>query len=95
MLDRKVSVAAARHGSRIAVSGTVAPAAPGATAVLQLKLKDRFGWWPVARAKLDAQSHVRFTLRRRRGAIARVVMTLPDGATPLAVSPTVRVRSPS
>lgn len=95
VLDRRVSVAAARHGSRIAVSATVAPAAPGATAVLQLKLKERFGWWPVAQAKLDAQSHVRFTLRRRRGAIARVVMTLPDGATPLAVSPALRVRSRS
>jgi hypothetical protein len=95
VLDRKVSAGAARHGSRIAVSATIAPAAPGATVVLQLKLTERFGWWPVARAKLDARSHVRFSLRRRRGAIARVVMTLPDGATPLAVSPAVRVRSRS
>ena len=93
VLDRKVSAAAARHGKTIAVDATVAPAAPGATAVLQLKLKERFGWWPVAQAKLDAKSHVRFTLRRRRGAIARVVLTLPDGATQLAVSPTLRVRS--
>jgi Copper binding proteins, plastocyanin/azurin family len=93
VLDRRVSAAAARHGSRIAVSATVAPAAPGATVVLQLKLKERFGWWPVARAKLDAQSHVRFNLRRRRGAVARVVMTLPDGATALAVSPTLRISS--
>jgi len=93
VLDRKVSAAAARHGSRIAVDATVAPAAPGATVVLQLKLKERFGWWPVAQAKLDSRSHVRFTLRRRRGAIARVVMTLPDGATPLSVSPALRVRS--
>jgi len=92
VLDRKVSAQAARHGSRIAVSATVAPASPGATAVLQLKLKERFGWWPVAQAKLDGQSHVRFTLHRRRGAIARVVMTLPDGATPLAVSPAFRIR---
>jgi hypothetical protein len=95
VLDRHVSAAAARHGSRVAVSATVAPAAPGATVVLQLKLKERFGWWPVAQAKLDAQSHVRFNLRRRRGATARVVMTLPDGATPLAVSPALRVRSQS
>jgi hypothetical protein len=95
VLDRHVSVNAARHGSRIAVSAAVAPAAPGATAVLQLRLKERFGWWPVARAKLDASSHVRFSLARRRGAVARVVLTLPDGATPLAVSPSVRVRSRS
>jgi hypothetical protein len=93
VLDRRVSAAAARHGSRIAVSATVAPAAPGATVVLQLKLKERFGWWPVARAKLDARSHVRFSLHRRRGAVARVVMTLPDGATALAVSPALRISS--
>lgn len=93
VLDRKVSAAVARHGSRIAVDATVAPASAGATVVLQLKLKERFGWWPVAQAKLDAKSHVRFTLRRRRGAIARVVLTLPDGATALAVGPTLRVRS--
>jgi len=93
VLDRKVSAAATRHGSRIEVSADVAPAAPGATVVLQLKLKERFGWWPVAQAELDARSHVRFTLRRRRGAIARVVLTLPDGATALAAGPTLRVRS--
>jgi hypothetical protein len=93
VLDRRVRASAVRHGRRIAVSAAVTPAAPGATAVIQLKLKERFGWWPVARAKLDARSHARFTLARRRGAIARVVLTLPDGATPLAVSPTVRVRS--
>ena len=95
VLDRHVSANAARHGRRIAVSANVAPAAPGATVVLQLKLKERFGWWPVARMKLDAHSHARFTLARRRGAVARVVLTPPDGATPLAVSPTVRVRSRS
>jgi hypothetical protein len=93
VLDRRVTAAAARHGRRIAFSATVAPAAPGATVVLQLKLKERFGWWPVAKAKLDARSHVRFTLRRSRGAIARVVMTLPDGATQLAVSPAMRISS--
>jgi hypothetical protein len=93
VLNRHVAAAAARHGRRIAVSATVAPAAPGATAVLQLRLKERFGWWPVATAKLDKDSRVRFELRRRRGAVARVVLTLPDGATALAVSPTLRVRA--
>jgi hypothetical protein len=93
VLDRHVAAAAARHGRRIAFSASVAPAAPGATVVLQLRLKNRFGWWPVATAKLDRASHVRFVIRRRRGAEARVVLTLPDGATPLAYSPTLRVRA--
>ena len=95
VLDRRVSAAAARHGSHIAVAASVAPGSPGATVVLQLKLKERFGWWPVAQAKLDARSHVRFNVRRRRGALARVVMTLPDGATPLAVSRTLRLKAGS
>jgi hypothetical protein len=91
VLNRKVAAAAVRHGRRIAVSAGVTPAAPGATVVLQLRLKERFGWWPVARTRLDAASHARFSLRRARGATARVVLTLPDGATPLAVSDTLRV----
>jgi hypothetical protein len=95
VLDRRVSASVARHGRRIAVAASVAPAAPGATVVLQLRLKERFGWWPVARAKLDARSRARFSLARRRGAVARVVLTLRDGATALAVSPPVRVRSRS
>jgi hypothetical protein len=95
VLDRHVFAHGARHGRSIAVAANVAPAAPGATLVLQLKLKERFGWWPVARAKADARGYVRFSLPRRRAAIARVVMTLPDGATPLAVSPVVRIRSRS
>jgi hypothetical protein len=93
VLNRHVASAAARHGRRIAVDAAVTPAAPGATVVLQLKLKERFGWWPVATGRLDARSHVRFTLRRNRAAVARVVLTLPDGATPLAVSPVMKVRA--
>jgi hypothetical protein len=93
VLDRHVAAAAARHGKRIAVDATVTPAAPGGTAVLQLRLRERFGWWPVARAKLDAASHVRFVLRRRRAAVARVVLTLSDGFSPLAYSPVMRIRS--
>lgn len=82
VLDRSV---AARRTKR-SIIATVAPAAPGGTVVLQLRLPDRFGWWPVARAKLDARSRARFARPRRR-VPARVVLTLPDGATPLALSP--------
>ena len=95
VLNRRIAAASARHGRRIAVAASVTPAAPGATVVLQLHLKERFGWWPVARARLDAASHARFVLARRRGARARVVLTLPDGATPLAYSRVMRVRSRS
>ena len=39
---------------------------PGATVVLQLKLKEHFGWWPTRTLKLDAHSRVRFSLPRGR-----------------------------
>lgn len=93
VLDRHVTAHVRRlGGGRTAVSATVAPASPGATVVLQLHLRNRFGWWPVRRARLDARSHVAFApVHPRRRVPARVVLTLPDGATKLAVSAPLRV----
>jgi plastocyanin len=87
VLDRKITATA--HGNRI--SATVSPDAHGATVVLQLFLRERFGWWTVRTRKLDHHSMARFTVRSRRAVRARVVLTLADGATPLAVSQTLRV----
>ena len=67
----------------------VTPGLPGGTVVLQVFLRERFGWWPVSTRKLDADSHATFKHAGR--APARVVLTAPDGATPLAVSRIVRV----
>jgi hypothetical protein len=58
--------------------------------VLQLHLPERFGWWPVRRARLDGSSRARFVVRTRRRVRARVVLTRPDGATPLALSRILR-----
>ena len=69
----------------------VTPASAGAPVVLQLFLHEHFGWWPVQRAKLDRSSAARFALRTRQRVAVRVLLTLPDGATPLAISRTVRV----
>jgi plastocyanin len=88
VLDRKVS--AAFRGGR--VRATVTPGSPGATVVLQYFLRERFGWWPVKTRKLDRGSHASFAVRPPRNVRARVVLTLADGATPLAVSPTLRLR---
>jgi hypothetical protein len=68
------------------VDATVTPAAPGSTVVLQLRLRERFGWWPTRTLRLDSKSHARFVIHRRSSAPARVVLTLPDGATVLATS---------
>ena len=54
VLDRKVSASAKHSRKRVTVTATVTPASPGATVVLQLKLKERFGWWPVRTAKTGA-----------------------------------------
>jgi plastocyanin len=91
VLDRKLSASGTGHGRRVVVNASVAPASPGATVVLQLRLKQRFGWWPVARAKLDHHSRVRFALRLAHRYPARVVLTLTDAATQLALSRTLRV----
>jgi plastocyanin len=91
VLDRKVSAKQTRTGRRVAIDATVTPAAKGATVVLQLKLKEHFGWYPVKVATLGASSKVRFTTARRHVA-ARVLLTASDGATELARSATLHLR---
>jgi len=91
VLDRKLTASGRTRGRRVTVSASVAPASPGATVVLQLRLKERFGWWPVARAKVDHHSRARFSLRLGRRYPARVALTLADGATQLALSRTLHV----
>jgi plastocyanin len=91
VLDRKLSASVGGRGRSVVVNAAATPASPGATVVLQLRLKHRFGWWPVARAKLDGRSRARFALRLAHRYPARVVLTLADGATQLALSRTLRV----
>ena len=68
------------------------PRSAGATVVLQLKLKERFGWWPVKVAKTNASGAVRFSIARGRKVQARVLLTASDEATELARSATFRLR---
>jgi plastocyanin len=91
VLDRKVAVSSRRGRTRVLIRTSVAPASAGATVVLQLFLHDHFGWWPVQKTKLDRSSAARFSVRTRQRVAARVVLTLRDGATALAVSKTMRV----
>ena len=91
VLDRKITASAGGKGHGVTVSARVAPASKGAPVVLQLRLPQHFGWWPVARAKLNGDSVARFSLRLAHRYPARVVLTLRDGATALAVSRTLHV----
>jgi len=87
--DVTAGVKRGRLGSVLNVRTT--PAAPGGRVVLQVNLKERFGWFPVDRARLDRRSHARFLIRRYGGVRARVVLVGPDWATPLSESRTVRL----
>jgi plastocyanin len=91
VLDRTVAATARRDGRRFKVTARVSPASPGALVVLQLHLRERFGWWPVHRARLNHASAAAFRVRLHRRVKARVVLTPADGATVLATSPVVRV----
>jgi plastocyanin len=79
--DRKVLVRATPRG----IAATVTPALPYARIVLQQDLRERFGWWTTARARLDYVSSA--TFRVARPARVRVVLVDRDGWTALATSP--------
>jgi plastocyanin len=94
VLDRRIALTARRAKRRVVLRARVTPASSGGHVVVQLFLPERFGWWPVQAGRLDRASSARFSVRTRRRLRARVVLTLPDGATRLAVSRTVRVGPP-
>jgi hypothetical protein len=81
--ERRVKLRATKRG----VIATVTPAVPYARIMLQADLHERFGWWPIARAKLDYLSQASF--RVHRPARVRAVLVAKDGWTPLATSPVV------
>jgi plastocyanin len=77
---RRVKVRAGRRG----IAVTVTPSDPYGRVVLQVRRRERFGWWPVTRTRLDYVSEARFAIRRP--VRARVVLVAADGWTPLATS---------
>ncbi|UTI64628.1 hypothetical protein NBH00_00105 [Paraconexibacter antarcticus] len=94
VLDHRIAFTVRRTARADVLTATVTPAAPGGTVVLQLDLREHFGWWPVRTLRLDRRGHAVVRLPRRPRARARMVLTLRDGATPLAVSPPRTVGRP-
>ncbi len=88
VVDRRALVRATRQG----IAVTITPPEPGATAVLELYLRERFGWWPVQRARLDYLSRAAF--RVRGPARARVVVVDRDGWTLLFASRALQLSRP-
>jgi plastocyanin len=81
-----LAVAARARAGRRLIQVKASPASPRARVVLQVRLRERFGWWPVARARLDRRSRAQFSLRGHAGVPARVVSVGPDWATVLSAS---------
>jgi plastocyanin len=84
--ERRVLLRKTRRG----VAVTVTPRAPYGRILLQAYLRERFGWWPIARARLDYLSHASF--RVKRPARVRAVLVAKDGWTPLATSRVLTLR---
>ena len=87
--DRRVIVRARRQR----VSVRVIPPNPYGRVMLELRLRERFGWWPQRVKRLDYLSRASF--RVNRTARARVSLVDTDGWTRLAISPVVRIRRPT
>jgi len=83
---RTVHIRPAAHG----VDVEVTPSAPYATILVQRYERERFGWWPVARRRLDYVSEAE--LRLHGPGRVRVVLVDRDGWTPLATSRVVTLR---
>jgi plastocyanin len=95
VIDHRVRATGVRHGEAVVVGATVSPASRGQRVVLQVRSRERFGWWPTRRARLNKHSSARFVLHTARRIRARVVLSRADGATVLAQSPAVVVPAAS
>jgi plastocyanin len=87
LVSDKQVIVRARRGR---VSVRVVPANPYRRVVLELRLRERFGWWQQRSKRLDYLSRASFRVNRR--VRARVSLVDKDGWTRLAVSRVVRVR---
>ena len=84
---RKVAVAATRTGLDVSVT----PSAPYAPILVEQYIRERFGWWPVARARLDYVSEAQIRVLGRPARV-RVVLVDRDGWTPIATSREISLR---
>jgi hypothetical protein len=83
---RRVHVEPTRSGIDVSVT----PSDPYAPLLVEVYRRERFGWWPVRRARLDYVSDAEIPLRGP--ARVRVVLVDVDGWTPIATSKPVTLR---
>jgi plastocyanin len=77
--------------TKAGVDVSVTPSAPYTRFLVELQLRERFGWWPAATGKLDYVSSAE--VRVKRPARVRIVLVDKDGWTPLATSRVLTLRS--
>jgi plastocyanin len=87
VIDRHLSLSPTKRGVRV----TITPPLPYGHLLLQRSTRERFGWFPVARKRLDYLSRAEF--RVRRPATVRVALVDKDSWTPLAVSPPLHLKA--
>ena len=82
----KVAVKASPAG----IEASVTPASPYSRFLVEVYLRERFGWWPIASGKFDYVSSAE--VRVPRPARVRIVLVDKDGWTPLATSRVLLLR---
>ena len=87
VIDRHLTLTPTRRGVRV----TVTPADPNARIVLEVLLRERFGWWPQTRKRLDYLSRADFAVPHRPARV-RVSLVDDDGWTPLVTSDALVLR---
>jgi hypothetical protein len=87
VIDRHISLSPTKRGVRV----TITPPLPYGRLLLQRDARERFGWFPAARKRLDYLSRAEF--RVRRPATVRVALVDKDGWTPLALSPPLHLKA--
>ena len=85
---RRIRIVPTRRGVHVVVT----PSSPGARLLVESYLRERFGWWPVARTRADFVSEA--DVRISRPARVRVILVDRDGWTPLATSRILSLRRP-
>jgi hypothetical protein len=84
--NRRVLVRATREGVEV----TVAPSAPYSRFLVEVYLRERFGWWPIASGRVNYVSVA--DVKLHRPARVRIVLVDKDGWTPLVTSKALVLR---
>jgi plastocyanin len=87
VIDRHITLSPTKRGVRV----TITPPLPYGHLLLERNTRERFGWFPMGRRRLDYLSRAEF--RVRRPATVRVSLVDKDMWTPLATSSPLHLKA--